>query len=186
MSDYDIDFVGHLCYDEVIHADGHRTTSFGGAAVYGAIAAASLGKKVATELKLSAEDMGRVQILKDRSVDVYPIEAPETTHVEVFHNEANVDERRIITRGFAGEFCADGVLVRCGDVTSFERFTNRSSEGRTGRGDTTFGSYLASRIDHEPAEALKYAAALVSLKMEKPGPFDGTLDDVWACMRESE
>jgi hypothetical protein len=37
---------------------------------------------------------------------------------------------------------------------------------------------MACRLDHDPGESLKFAAALVSLKMEKAGPFDGTLADV--------
>ena len=37
---------------------------------------------------------------------------------------------------------------------------------------------MARRLAHPPAEALKFAAALVSLKMETPGPFAGTLKDV--------
>lgn len=77
---------------------------------------------------------------------------------------------------------ADGVLARAGGQTFHERFTNRSTVGRTGRGDTTFAAYLAHRLDHGPAEALRFAAALVSIKMEHPGPFDGTLDDVLARM----
>ena len=33
-------------------------------------------------------------------------------------------------------------------------------------------------------EALEYAAALVSLKMETPGPFSGTEEDVYTYMKE--
>jgi sugar/nucleoside kinase (ribokinase family) len=73
---------------------------------------------------------------------------------------------------------ADGVLVRHQGRTHFERFSNRSVQGRTGRGDTTFGSYLARRLDHGAAESLKFAAALASIKMESPGPFSGTLEQV--------
>jgi len=73
---------------------------------------------------------------------------------------------------------ADGVLAHVRGETFFERFTNRSNVGRTGRGDTTFAGYLARRLDHPPAEALKFAAALVSIKMESPGPFAGSLRDV--------
>lgn len=75
---------------------------------------------------------------------------------------------------------SDGVLARVNSETLFERFTNRSMVGRTGRGDTTFAGYMAWRLNHRPAESLKFAAALVSLKMESPGPFAGTLDDVLA------
>ena len=64
---------------------------------------------------------------------------------------------------------ADGVLARVAGETYFEKFSNRNLTGRTGRGDTTFAAYLARRLDHGVAESLKFAAAMVSLKMEKPG-----------------
>lgn len=55
----------------------------------------------------------------------------------------------------------------------------RNLSGRTGRGDTTFGAYLAMRVTGAPmAEALLYATACVSLKMETPGPFRGSRGDV--------
>jgi sugar/nucleoside kinase (ribokinase family) len=73
---------------------------------------------------------------------------------------------------------ADGVLARVNGKTYWEPFSNRSVVGRTGRGDTTFAAYMARRLDHDPSESLKFAAALVSIKMEKAGPFDGTLADV--------
>ena len=76
------------------------------------------------------------------------------------------------------------MLARVGGKTFYERFSNRSVAGRTGRGDTTFAGYLAWRMDHGPAESLRFAAALVSIKMETPGPFQGTLADVLARMKE--
>ena len=60
----------------------------------------------------------------------------------------------------------------------FNRFSNRSVVGRTGRGDTTFGAFLGHRAQHGVEESLRFASALVSLKMEKPGAFDGALEDV--------
>jgi len=50
--------------------------------------------------------------------------------------------------------------------------------GRTGRGDTCFGAYLSKRLNNSISESLLYAAALVSLKMGKSGPFRGTKEDV--------
>ncbi|MDR1733826.1 MAG: ribokinase [Oscillospiraceae bacterium] len=47
----------------------------------------------------------------------------------------------------------------------------RNLTGRTGRGDTTFSTYICERQTHLIPEALLTAAALVSLKMEQPGPF---------------
>ena len=79
---------------------------------------------------------------------------------------------------------SDGALVRAGGKTYFERFSNKSMAGRTGRGDTTFAAYQARRLEHGVAESLKFAAALVSIKMETYGPFQGTLDDVLARMKE--
>lgn len=78
---------------------------------------------------------------------------------------------------------ADGVLVRHKSKTYFERFTNRSIVGRTGRGDTVFGAYLVRRMDYGVADSLRFAAALVSIKMETPGPFKGTLEEVLDRMR---
>ncbi len=77
---------------------------------------------------------------------------------------------------------AEGVLARATGKTFYAEFTNRSVAGRTGRGDTLFAAYLAWRLDHGAAEALQFAAALVSIKMETPGPFQGTLEDVLARM----
>lgn len=54
----------------------------------------------------------------------------------------------------------------------------RNLSGRSGRGDTCFSAYITERVDKEIEEALLFAAALVSLKMESPGPFKGTRDDV--------
>lgn len=60
----------------------------------------------------------------------------------------------------------------------------RNLSGRTGRGDTTFGSYLGMRITgHGMEESLLYATACVSLKMETPGVFKGTHADVEEYIR---
>ena len=61
---------------------------------------------------------------------------------------------------------------------------SRNLSGRTGRGDTVFGSYIAMRaLGADLKEALRYATACVSLKMETPGPFAGTREDVEAYWR---
>ena len=73
---------------------------------------------------------------------------------------------------------SDGVLARSNGKNYFEKFSNKSSAGRTGRGDTIFGAYLARRLDRPVDESLKFAASLASIKMETPGPFRGTLEDV--------
>lgn len=54
----------------------------------------------------------------------------------------------------------------------------RNLSGRTGRGDTTFGAYITERLTHSIKDALLYATATVSVKMETPGPYQGTRADV--------
>ena len=61
----------------------------------------------------------------------------------------------------------------------------RNLSGRTGRGDTTFGAYLAKRMTGaDIAVALEFATAAVSLKMETPGPLRGGEADVQAYINE--
>jgi len=79
---------------------------------------------------------------------------------------------------------SQGVLARVKGVTYYEKFSNNSIVGRTGRGDTTFSAYLSWRLNHDARESLKFAAALVSIKMETPGPFKGTVEDVAKRLRE--
>ncbi|MBN2347505.1 MAG: hypothetical protein JXJ22_01630 [Bacteroidales bacterium] len=79
---------------------------------------------------------------------------------------------------------SEGVLARVDGKTYYEKFSNSNVSGRTGRGDTTFVAYLSHRLDHGIAESVKFAAALVSIKMETPGPFNGSLEDVYKRLKE--
>jgi sugar/nucleoside kinase (ribokinase family) len=61
-------------------------------------------------------------------------------------------------------------------------FVPRVLLGRTGRGDTCFSTYLGKRLTLSPEESTRWAAAVTTLKQEKPGPWQGTVDDVWALL----
>ncbi|MHB9152618.1 MAG: PfkB family carbohydrate kinase [Spirochaetales bacterium] len=79
------------------------------------------------------------------------------------------------------------VIVLAGGEIHRAPFTPSNLSGRTGRGDTTFAAYLAHRLAHGPAESVRFAAALCSIKMEKPGPFSGTMEEVRVRMeRDAE
>lgn len=54
----------------------------------------------------------------------------------------------------------------------------RNLSGRTGRGDTTFASYINERLNSPIERALLKATATVSLKMETPGPLHATVQDI--------
>jgi len=289
---YDITFVGHMCYDEIIPFGGKPHIAPGSAVLCGAMVAARVGKKVAAVVKMAKKDENILQPMKDVGVETYLVPSDVTTYAMVVHESANVDERKLAVVKSAGlisindvptlsstcvhlagisdtEFdmalmkglksrgyslsadmqsfvrhitpvtheiqfsdvsnkkdiagmmdklkldvveariltgtedlekaaiiveswgCPEtmithsqGVLARVNGVTYYEKFSNSNFSGRTGRGDTTFAAYLSWRLDHDVRESLKFAAALVSIKMETPGPFKGTLEDVAKRLRE--
>ena len=290
---YDITFVGHMCYDEIIPFGGKPRVAPGSAVLCGAMVAARIGKKVAAVVKMAKKDEAILQPMKDIGIDTYLIPSDETSYNRVVHESENVDERTMTLIKSAGlisindipalesicvhlagisdtefdmalmkdlksrnykslsvdmqsfvrhinpvthnhefsdvadkkEIAAmmdklkldivearlltgtedlekaaviieswgcpevmithfEGVLARVKGVTYYEKFSNSNVTGRTGRGDTTFSAYLSWRLNHDVRESLKFSAALVSIKMETPGPFKGTLDDVLIRLRE--
>ena len=78
---------------------------------------------------------------------------------------------------------ASEVILDQGERVVRAPFNPSNLSGRTGRGDTCFASYMCWRLNHGIEESLRYAAALTSIKMEKPGPFSGTMEDVLARMK---
>jgi sugar/nucleoside kinase (ribokinase family) len=109
-------------------------------------------------------------------------EAQTLTGADVLQDQADILEdwgssETIITS-------SEGVLARSKGKTTFAKFTNRSTQGRMGRGDTVMGSYLARRLDHSVEDSLRFAAALTSIKMESAGPFTGSIEDVIERMDE--
>jgi sugar/nucleoside kinase (ribokinase family) len=62
-------------------------------------------------------------------------------------------------------------------------FYPQKLNGRSGRGDTCIGAYVAARLSKPPAEACIWAAAVTSLKMENLGPFDRTIQEVEDLVR---
>ena len=291
---YDIVFIGHMCFDEVVSYQGTPRVGPGSAVLCGALAAARVGKSVAVVTRMAPRDQNILEPLRQNGVALHVIPSAETTYMKVVHPSADVDDRQIYQLANAGFFSladlpplaarrvhlagitdqefdldfirglkekgyclsgdmqsfvrqvqpvthqiafrdvpakmeiarkvdmvkldiveamvltgtddlakaarliefwgcpevvitqAEGVLAQVNGQTFQEKFSNRSTVGRTGRGDTTFAAYLARRLDHDVSESLKFAAALVSLKMEKPGPFSGTLADVMARMQTAD
>ena len=77
----------------------------------------------------------------------------------------------------------EGLMAIIEGKKYWEPFSNKSVVGRTGRGDTTFAAYLSARLDHDYDYSLKFASSLVSLKMEKVGPYSGNLQDALDRMK---
>jgi sugar/nucleoside kinase (ribokinase family) len=76
------------------------------------------------------------------------------------------------------------VLVYNGKEMFSAPFNPSNLSGRTGRGDTCFAAYMTRRLNHGIEESLCYAAALTTIKMEKPGPFVGTIAEVLQRMKQ--
>lgn len=111
------------------------------------------------------------------------MEAQALTGADVLQDQADILEgwgscETVITS-------SEGAQARSKGKTTFVKFTNRSTRGRMGRGDTLIGSYLARRLDHSVEDSLRFAATLTSIKMESTGPFRGSLDDVLERMETS-
>jgi len=72
----------------------------------------------------------------------------------------------------------DGIVVFAGGKFFEADFHAESMLGRSGRGDTCVGSYVAARLEHQPEEALRWSAAVTSLKVAVPGPIRRSYEDI--------
>ena len=64
-----------------------------------------------------------------------------------------------------------GILVFANGKFYEAEFHAKKMTGRSGRGDTCIGSYMAKRLTEPPEIAIIWSAAVTSLKMENEGPF---------------
>jgi sugar/nucleoside kinase (ribokinase family) len=76
----------------------------------------------------------------------------------------------------------DGLLIYTEENCYEMGFYPSQLSGRSGRGDTCIGAYVAMRLSKSPFEAGIWAAAVTSLKMEKLGPFDRPISDIEALI----
>lgn len=76
----------------------------------------------------------------------------------------------------------DGLLVFANGKFHEMGFYPERLDGRSGRGDTCVGTYVAKRLSLAPREAGIWAAAVTSLKMENLGPFHRSVYEVEALI----
>lgn len=72
----------------------------------------------------------------------------------------------------------DGLLVLVDGCYHEAPFRPEALRGRSGRGDTCIGAYASARLELAPAEAMLWAAAATSLKLEAEGPVTASADEV--------
>jgi len=119
---------------------------------------------------------------KERGLSVVTYLKVDQAEAELLTGETDL---QAAARQLAGYGPREIVLTQSAGVTVWADgqiyqapFTPRSLAGRTGRGDTCFASYLVWRLKASPAEAVRIAAAVTTLKQEHPGPWRGTLADL--------
>jgi sugar/nucleoside kinase (ribokinase family) len=72
----------------------------------------------------------------------------------------------------------NGLLVLAEGSFHEVEFHSASLVGRSGRGDTCLGSYVAARLSAPPAEATLWAGAATSLKLEAEGPLRKSREEI--------
>ena len=78
----------------------------------------------------------------------------------------------------------DGIVVLANGQFFEAEFHAQSMLGRSGRGDTCVGSYVAARLECPPEEAIQWSAATTSLKIETPGPISRPYEDIVDLIEE--
>ena len=71
-----------------------------------------------------------------------------------------------------------GVIVYHDGVFNEAPLVPKELRGRSGRGDTCTASYVARRLTAPPGDAVVWAAAVTSLKLETEGPFRREIGEV--------
>lgn len=79
---------------------------------------------------------------------------------------------------------SEGVLIHADGENHYFAFHSQNMSGRSGRGDTCMGTYVAKRLTLPARQAGQWAAAVTSLKMEKTGMFDRSISEVEAFIQE--
>jgi len=148
---------------------------------------------------LAADMQGFVRVLRGQSLVYAPWEEMHATlaHLDVLKSDAVEAEyltgetdifkaARIYAGMGAKEIVLthkDGLLIYADGKCYEMGFYPTNMIGRSGRGDTCVGTYVAMRLSKPPRESGIWAAAVTSLKMEKLGPFDRPLSDVEALIQ---
>lgn len=174
------------------------------AAVIGSSLRGEVGMDVIEKLKeknmLVAADMqGFVRVLRGTELKYEPWEEMRSTLAYVDVVKSDAVEAEFLTGETdihkAAKFYSDlgpreivlthkdGLLILADGEFHEMGFYPARLDGRSGRGDTCIGTYVAKRISLPPREAGIWAAAVTSLKMENLGPFDRSMDEVESFMK---
>ena len=118
-----------------------------------------------------ASTLALVDVVKSDAVEAEFLtgEADIYKAVKIF---ANMGPREVVLTH------KDGLLIYADGKSHEMNFYPARLDGRSGRGDTCIGTYMAMRLSMAPREAGIWAAAVTSLKMENPGPFNRSMEEI--------
>ena len=121
--------------------------------------------------------LSRVDILKTDAVEAEQLTGESDRRAAARRLAAYGVREVLLTHNGGVLVCHDGVIDEAPLVP-------REVRGRSGRGDTCTAAYVARRLTHPPADAVAWAAAVTSLKLEAEGPFRGTMAEAEALYLE--
>lgn len=149
-------------------------------------------------LLLSADVQGFVRVLRGealvyepwqampevlRNLDVLKTDAVEAAYLT---GESDIEKAAQVFASLGAKEVilshSEGILVHAEGKFHHFQFHALSMDGRSGRGDTCVGSYVARRLTLPPREAGKWSAAATSLKIERHGVFNRSVAEVQAFM----
>ena len=143
---------------------------------------------------LAADVQGFVRVLRGQDLVYEPwdemdevlqyLDILKSDAVEAYHltGESDIERAASFYRSLGAKEIIlthrDGLLVSAGGENHHFQFHSQSMAGRSGRGDTCMGSYVAMRLSLPPREAGMWAAAVTSLKVERHGVFNRPISEV--------
>jgi len=143
---------------------------------------------------IALDVQGFIRVLRDGALtfDDWPGREAVLRHVTVLKTDAveaklltGESDRRAAARRLAEYGPREVLLTHGGGVLVYHDgmfdeapLVPKEVKGRSGRGDTCTAAYLSRRLKASPVEAVTWAAAVTSLKLEEEGPFNRELAEV--------
>jgi len=158
-----------------------------GASVRGEVPTEVVEALAATGAIVALDVQGFIRVVRDGTLtfDGWPGKESVLKHVTVLKTDAvearlitGESDRYVAARRLAAFGPREVLLTHGGGVLVYHDgafheapFVPQEVRGRSGRGDTCTSAYLSRRLTASPAEAVRWAAAVTSLKLEAEGPF---------------
>jgi len=165
-----------------------------GASVRGEVPAEVVEALAARGALIALDAQGFIRIVRDGTLtfDDWPGKEAVLQHVTVFKTDAveaelltGESDRRAAAKRLAEYGPREVLLTHSGGVLVYHDgafdeapLVPQELKGRSGRGDTCTAAYLSRRLTAPPADAVVWAAAVTSLKLEAEGPFRREMAEV--------